>query len=109
MKKYILSIISALLFLAATVVSTLLVIELLALPENPTEMGESIGKGLSIAISIIFFAIAAIVQAVAALLALIGLIVSKKTLAPRGVVVLYAVQTALPIVMAALPFLFIPS
>ena len=109
MRKYILSIVSLVLFLAATAFSAYLVIELWQLPEDPTDMSASIGKGLSIAISIIFFAIAAVVQAVAALLALIGLIVAKKTLAPKKAVWLYAVQTALPIVMAILPFLLIPS
>ena len=107
MRKYILSIISLVLFLAATAFSAYLVIELLQLPENPTDMSASIGKGLSVAISIIFFAIAAIVQAVAAILALIGFIIAKKTLAPRKTVWLYAVQTVLPIVMAVLPFLFL--
>ncbi len=108
MKQFILSILALLLFLAASIFSAILLYDVLTLPENPENMSESIGKGLSIAVSVIFFAIAAIVQGVSALLAFIGLIVSKKTCADGGVVALYAVQTVLPIVCAAIPFLLLP-
>ena len=109
MRRYILSILSLVLFLAATLVSVYFIVALAALPENPTDMSASIGKGLSVAISILFFAAAAAVQAVAAILALIGLIVAKKTAADRRIVWLYAIQTVLPILTAILPFLFLPS
>ncbi len=108
MKQFILSIIALLLFLAAAIFSAILLYDILTLPENPEGMGESIGKGLSIAISVIFFAIAAIVQGLSALLALIGLIVSKKNGAGGCLLALYAVQIFLPIVCAAVPFLLLP-
>ena len=108
MKQFILSIIAFLLFLAAVAVSATLLYDILTLPENPEGMSESISKGLSVAVAIIFFVIAAIVQGVSALLALIGLIVSKRNGASGGVVALYTVQLILPIVCAALPFLLLP-
>lgn len=108
MKQFILSIIALLLFLAATIFSAILLYDILTLPENPEGISESIGKGLSIAIAVILFGIAAIVQGLSALLALIGLIVSKKSGADGGVVALYAIQLILPIVCAAVPFLLLP-
>ncbi len=108
MKKFILLVIALLLFLAATIFSGILLYDILMLPENPEGVSESIGKGLSIAISVILFAIAAIVQGLSALLSLIGLIVSKRRCAAGGVIALYAVQTVLPIVCAAIPFLLLP-
>ena len=108
MKKYVLLIIAAILFLVAAGFSTWLLIDILSLPENPEDMSASIGKGLSIVVAVIFFAIAAIVHFVAMVLSLIGLIVTKRGGESGGVVALYAVGTILPIVAAILPFLLLP-
>ena len=60
MKKFILSIIAFLLFLAAAGFSAYLLYEVLTLPENPEGISESISKGLSIAVAIVLNMAAAV-------------------------------------------------
>ena len=109
MKQFILSIIAFLLFLTAAGFSAYLLYEVLTLPENPEGISESISKGLSTAVAIVLNMAAAVVQGLSMLLALIGLIISKKGGAGGGTVALYAIQTILPVVAVAVTFLLLPT
>ena len=109
MKYYLpLMLIALVLFLLAASVSGTLLIHLYSLPENPEEMGEAIGRGLSLAISVIFFAIAAGVEVIATVLGEVGALVAKRTGASRKTVITLALLSLLPLLFAALPFLLIP-
>ena len=108
MKKLLpLLIISLILFLLATAFIATIVIDVLMLPEEPEPGGEALGVGLTRAFGLVFVIIASIANAVAALLSLIGLLLAHRRAAGRRATVLFAIFTALPLVLSALAILLI--
>ena len=105
--RIVLSVLALILFLLATLFSASLVYDVLTLPEDPEEIGESIGAGLTRAIAFVFVLLAAGVQLLSFLLSLIALILARRHAAGRGATVLHAVQTVLPIAVAAVAILLV--
>lgn len=105
-----LAIISLILLLLTTVISAFMLYEAYTLPPETEdmEMGESIGRGLTLVVCLLFFIGAACVNAIALILSFIGFILSKKSYAPRGIVAWHGIQALLAVILSILPFLLLP-
>ena len=110
MKRYLpLAIISLILFLAVGIFCGILVVDTLTIeaPGEDAEIGESLGYGLSRAITLVFTLIGGAVQLVSAILALIGFLLTRRPPSPRGIHIYYGVMMLLPILLTALYLLLI--
>ena len=110
MRKHLpLAIISLIILLLTTAVSAYMLYEAFTLPSgDDLEMGESIGRGLTLVVCLLFFIGAAILNAIALILSLIGFILTKRGYAPRGVIAWHGIQAILAVVLSIVPFLLLP-
>ena len=116
MRKHLpLAIISLILLILTTAVSSYMLYEAFNLPPSSEdlEMGESIGRGLTLLVCLLFFIGGAILNAIAFILSLIGFILTKRSYAsrgdaPRGVIAWHGIQAILAVVLSIIPFLLLP-
>ena len=111
MRKHLpLAIISLILLILTTAVSSYMLYEAFNLPPSSEdlEMGESIGRGLTLLVCLLFFIGGAILNAIAFILSLIGFILTKRGYAPVGVITWHGIQAILAVVLSIIPFLLLP-